>query len=304
MPVRYISVQDSAQPLTLNMLIQAPTVIAERFLQVARNQFVMDQVLRGPIPAPGGAVQYRVSSGIFADQPSEIVNERAEIPIATVSKGDLATAITRPGALAVGLSYEMVEMDVTGEVNRQIGVVKNTMVRDFDTRFFTVLTSAVTQSVAAANPWSSSSATIRKNINAAKLLVNLAQAPNAAAGSYLGYRADTIVVNPNTEADLLNSTEFLQMIYGQVNPSYSINSLAELPGGNVLGLTPLVTVSCPTGTAIVMQSNVIGGYADRVPLGMSELYDWPPIRMHRADAYRDSVAFVDQPLAGAKITGI
>lgn len=302
MPVRYVSVGSGSQALTLNQLIAAPTVIAERFLAVTQNQFVMERVLRYAGQAPGGAVQYRVSSPIFADQGSEIVNERAEIPLATISKGDLATAPTRPSALGVGISYEMQEMDVTGEVLRQIGMVKNTLIRDFDVRFLNVLTAQVAQTVTAAFPWSSGSATLRKNLNAAKLIVAQAIAPNT-TNAYMGFRADTIVLNPATEADLLNSNEFTNMIFGQVQGS-AIGALADLPQGNVLGLQPLITPSMPTGRAFVCQRGVVGGYADRVALSMSELYDWPPARIHRADAYRDSVAFVDQPLAGVWINGI
>lgn len=304
MPVRYFTIGDAQQPITLNTLIAAPTIIRERFAAVMRNQFVMDQVLRGPVAAPGGAVQYRVSSGLFADQSSEIVNPRAEIPLATVTKGDLATKATRPFGLGVSIDWAMRDMDVTGEVNRQLGVLRNTLVRDIDGGFLSTLRTAITQTVAAAFPWANASATIRKNINTAKQTVQLAQAPGAAANSFLNFNPDTIIVNPQTQTDLLDSTEFIQMIFGQVQPSYGLDSLSAIPNGSILGLRPLVTVSQPAGEAIVLESGTIGGYADRVPLQMSDWYDWPPARISRCDAFRDTTGFVDQPLAGVRITGI
>lgn len=304
MPVRYVSVGSGSQALTLNQLIAAPTVVAERFISITKDQFVMEKVLRGPMSAPGGAVQFRVSSGIFADNPSEIVNERAEIPLATVSKGDLQTAATRPNALGVSFSWEMLDMDITGEVNRQIQVVKNTIVRDIDGRFYASLSAAVTQTRAATAAWSTGTATIRKDINAARLVIQQSQPPGAVGGAYLQYNPDTLLINPVTWTDLMNSTEFLQMIYGTVNPSMLADP-SQLPmGGMVLGLTPLISWSVPAGTALVCESKTIGGYADRVPLGMSELYDWNPARISRADAYRDTVAFVTDPSAGCRITGI
>lgn len=303
--VRYFSIGNAQQPLTLNQLIAAPLLIRERFAAFMRNQFVMDQVLRFAGSAPGGSVQYRVSSGLFADNGSEIVNERAEIPLATITKGDLQTAVTRPHGLGLALSQDMIDMDVTGEVDRQMAVIRNTMVRDMDGVFFNVLNGAITQTVTAANAWSSASATIRKNINAAKVQIQLAQVPGATTtNNFLLYQPDTLVVNPNTQADLLNSTEFIQMIFGQINPSYGLASLSDVPGGQVLGLTPLVTVACPVGTAYVIERGTVGGYVDRVPLQISELYPKPEIRSWRSDAFRDSTAFVDQPLAGCKITGV
>lgn len=307
MPVRYLTVQDGAQTLTLNQLIRQPTIVPERFLSIMTSgplgsQFVMDQVLRGPIPAPGGAVQYRVSSGLFADQSSEIVNPRAEIPLATILKGDLATAATSLYALAVAFDWTMMDMDITGEVNRQMGVVKNTIVRDIDAVFLAGLNAALTGNVVAATTWATST-TLRYDILQAKLGVASAQAPNASAGSYLGYMADTIILNPIDDANLVANPTFIAAVYGSVNPSINLQSVTDLPRG-IFGLTPLITPSQTVSTATVLQRKTIGGYAERLPLGMSELYDWNPARLSRADAVRDTTAFIDQPLAGKKITGI
>lgn len=307
MPIRYLSSVDGIQPITLNSLWRNPTVVAERFLSIMAggplgSQFVTDQVLRGPIPAPSGAVQFRVSSGLFADQSSEIVNPRAEIPLATMLKGDLQTAATALYALAVSFDWTMRDLDITGELDRQLGVVQNTIVRDIDAIFLTKLLAALSAPVVAASSWATST-TLRAEILQAKLGVASAQAPNASAGSYLGYVADTIIMNPIDDANLVANATFVAMVYGQVNPSFQFSSVKDLPG-SIFGLTPLVTPSCPVGTVVVCQRKTIGGYADRLPLQMSELYDWNPARISRADAVRDTVAFIDQPLAGKKITGI
>lgn len=304
MPVRYITTASGAQTLTLNQFIAAPTAIAERFVAMVRDQFVMEKILRGPIPAPGGAVQFRVSSGMFADQASEIVNPRAEIPLATISRGILDTAATRPHALAVGFDWDFREKDVIGEVNRQLEVVKNTIVRDIDGAFLTTALAKITQTRTATAAWNTGGATIRKDISAAKLLINQAVTPQGTSQDFLAYRANTIVVNPVTETDLFNSTEFLQMLFGQINPTMSAGDLSQIPGGKIMGLTPWVSPSIPAGKALICEAKTVGFYADRVPLGMSELYDWNPARLSRADAFRETVAGIDQPSAGAWLQGI
>lgn len=301
MPVRVVSSRDS-QPITVNSLVANPLVIPERIVSELKDQFVMDQVLRNGGSPKGGAVQYRVSSGIFADRASEIVAEGGLIPVTTVTRGDLQTKPTEKRALGVVITKEMRDRDQIGEVERQLMVVKNTIVRDIDGAFFNALAAATTQSRAATAVWSSGTATIRKDINAIRLTIKTAVAPSTTA-AYMAFEPDTLLISPQTEADLLNSTEFTQLIYGQVNPS-NVATLADVPEANILGLKPLVSVSVPAGTAYVVQSRQVGFYADEVPLEATALYENPPTQTWRSDAYRTTVAGIDQPLAVGKITGV
>lgn len=299
MPVRVVT-SKAQQPLTVNALIENPLIVPERIINVLDSQFVMDQVLRNAGKATGGAVSFRVSTGLFADAASEIVNEGAEIPLVTRTRGDLDSARVSKRALGVEITREMRDRNAMGEVQNQLTVLRNTITRDVDGAFVSTLRSAVTQSVAATNAWSSGSATIRKNINAAKLLISGAQAPGTSGGNnFMGFQADTIVFNPNTEANLLNSSEFLTFIYGSTAPT----NVDSLPA-RILGLTPRVTWGVPDGEAWVMQSSIVGGYADEIPLEATALYEWQPRQIWRSDTTRSTVGFIDQPLAAAKITGI
>jgi hypothetical protein len=240
MAVQVVS-SKSAQPLTVNALLKDPLAIPERIVRDFRNQFVMDQVLRNGGNAESGAVQYRVSSPQFADIASQIVAEKAEIPLAPVSRGDLADGADGQARPRVAISEEMRRRNQMGEVERQIKAVGNTIVRDVDGAFVTVLTAAVTQARAATAAWSGGTATIRKDILAAKKLVQTATVAGT-TDSYLGYEPDTILLNPTDAANLLGSAEFTTMLYGQVNPS-NVSDLTEV--GPVLGLNPLVRSRSP-----------------------------------------------------------
>jgi hypothetical protein len=301
MPVRVVSSRDQ-QTLTVNSLVANPLIVPERIIDVTQNQFIMDQILRDA-GTNKGAVQFRVSSGIFADDPSEIVAEGAEIPLATVTRGDLQTKPTQKRALGVGITWEMRNRNQLGEVDRQIQVVKNTLVRDIDSAFFSALSAAVTQTRAATATWATTAtATIRKDINAAKLLIKKATAPGAGAGSFMAFNPTHLLLSVDSEADLLNSPEFTQMIYGQVNPS-NVSSLADIPDANILGLKPLVSPTLAAGTAYVVEAKAVGGYSDERPLQATELYEEQKNELWRSDASRITTGFIDQPLAVARITG-
>lgn len=299
MSVRVVTSR-SNQPITVNALIDNPLIVPERTLQVLDNQFVADRVLRNAGTATGGAVAYRVSSGIFADASSEIVSPGGEIPVAQISRGDISSVPVQKRGLAVVVDREMRLRNAMGEVDRQIQVVKNTVVRDIDGAFITALRAALVsagQTAAATNPWSGGTATIRKNINAARLGVSNGA---VSTNNFTGFRADTLIISPTTEADLMNSTEFLALLFGSNMPS----DLSGLDGRNVLGLRILVTPSVGDNDAFVVQSKAIGGYADEIPLESTELYYWAPNQIWRSDTVRSTAGFIDQPLAGYLLTAV
>lgn len=303
MPIRVVSTRDQ-QPVTVNALVENPLILPERIVADLEGQFIMDELLRNAGSATGGAVQFRKSSPQFADQASEIVNEGAEFPVAHVSRGDLDSKPVQKRGLGVIVTREMRDRNAVGEVERQIQAVKNTLVRDIDGAFFTTLSAAVTLTRAATADWSGGTATIRKDILAAKRLVKTATVPGT-TDSYLGYEPTHIVVNPVDEADLLASSEFTNLIFGSANPS-NASSFDELPdGGTVLGLKPRSSVGVAAGTAWVVTAKEVGGYADERPLQSTELYEWRrEAETWRSDTSRATAGFIDQPLAAAKITGI
>lgn len=303
MPVRTVTSRDT-QPITVNALLQNPLIVPERIISFLDNQFIMDQVLRNAGEATGGGVRYRVSSTQFAADSVEIVAEGAEIPLTTVDRGDIQSTPTAKRALGIAITREMRIRNDVGEVERQLMALRNTMVRDIDGAFFSALSAAVTQARAATATWATAgTATIRKDILAAKKLVQVATAPNASSKDYLGFNPTHLLLSKDSEADLLGSSEFTSLIFGSVNPS-NIGSINDIPNANVLGLKPLVSVGVPSGTAWVVEAKTVGGYADEIPLEATELYEVQQNQLWRSDATRSTAGFIDQPLAAAKITGV
>jgi hypothetical protein len=299
MPVRVVS-SAASQPITVNALINNPLIIPERIIKVLSDQFVMDSVLRYAGNVTGGAVSFRVSSGLFADDSSEIVHPGAEIPLVARTIGDLQSARVSKRGLGIEIDREMRIRNATGEVERQLTILQNTMIRDIDGAFVTTLRNGVSQSVAATAAWDSGSATIRKDILAAQSLITNSQAPNTTGGNnFMGFMPDTIIFNPNTKSKLVGNSSFLTLVLGGLAPT----NTNQLPG-SILGLTPRVTWGVPDGEAWVMQSGIVGGYADEIPLEATALYYEEPRQVWRSDTVRSTVGFIDEPLAACKITGI
>ena len=298
MPVSVVTSRD-AQAVSVNALVKESRAIAERIISVLANQFVMDRVLRNEGKATGGAVQFRKSSGLYADTPLEVVTEGAQIPLAQISVGDLDAVPVKKRALGVLVTREMIERNQRGKVEEQIQRIKNTILRDIDGAFFAALIAAITQTRAATAVWSGPTATIRKDILRAKAIIKASQATGTTGGNhFLGFEPDTLLLNPLSEEDLLASDEWNKIAYGT-----NATNTDSLPP-RILGLKPMVSTSVAAGTAWVVESKTIGGYADEFPLESTELYPLQPNQAFRSDTSRATAGFIDQPLAGARITGV
>jgi hypothetical protein len=300
MTVGPIVTSRTQQPLTVNALVSDPTVIPQRIVSLTEDQFITDRILRMGGTADGGAVQFWKSSPIFTDDPSAVVNEGAEIPVVGASRGDYDTARTQKHALAVVVTKEMRDRNRVGEVERQIQAVRNTLIRDIDGAFVSNLQAGVTQTHGATAVWSGTSATIRADINAAANLVRQASLAQQ-ANNWFGYEPTDLILNPADAQHLATSTEFLNLLFGQVNPSDLDPN--TLDGRDVLGLRLNVSRAWPAGSPFVVERNTIGGYVDEVPLSADPLYVDLDNQTWRTNAYRTTAAFIDQPLAGCWITG-
>lgn len=303
-PVRYVTSQ-SQQAISVNALIDDPLLLPERTIRALEGQFAMDFVLRNGGNITGGAMQFRVAAGLFAEQTSEVVPELGEIPYATRQRGDLQSVPAKVRALAVLISEQMRIRDAIGEVDAQITTVRNTIVRDVDGEFVKVLRAAVPAGNvrAATAPWSSAAATIRKDINAARLAIQLFE-PAGGGQGYSGYSPTDLLISPATATNLANSDELAKMLFGSVNPSADLVAPATGRWGIALsGLRPFVTPGVADNEAFVVQRGTVGAYGDEWPLRSTELYEIRPRMSWRSDTSRSTAGAIDNPGAVARVVG-
>jgi hypothetical protein len=290
--------------ITVDSLLKDPLTIPALILDMTQNEFIVDAVLRQGGAATSGAVRYSESTPLYADDTPEIRAEFAEVPVVPTSVGIPRVVFTHERAMAIMVSDEMRRRQAIDPVTRQLQQVKNTMVYSWNTAFYSaVIANAGIQTLAVSNPWASSNATIRGDIANGVYLVENAQITSPLGiASYLGFEADTMIINHGTKNTLLQSSSFAAPYIGDI-ASENLQYTGILPN-KVFNLDVLVSRQVPAGNAIIMQRNRCGFIADELPYTAGPLYRDEPRKTFRSDTQRSSAVGLDQPLSIVLLSGV
>lgn len=299
MTTRFLSVDDGPR-ITVNDFIKQPTLIPRRILDITNMRFVADQILRQR-PLSGPVAKFYETTPLFADDGAEVVEEFAEIPGVRTSLGTPLFVRAVKRAMAVKISQEMIDDNDVDAVNTQVQQVSNTIIQTIDGALWDAVTAnANVGTVAASAAWSSASSKIRLDLATAIAAVNNATDAN---GNNLGYQADTLVINTTSQTNFLSSDDVAKVFVGNAadqNPQL-LGRLAP----NFFGLNVYVTRSSKlNGKAFVCERGTVGFIGDRDPLQSSPLYEDRPRETWRSDTKRRSAIGLDNPKAGAFITGV
>lgn len=240
--------------LTVDALLRRPNLISRNLTDLTSKRFVADQIFsRGSSDSvAGGAAQYQRSEVIYTDRDPEEVGLRAGFPRAGWSEAVL-TALVRKYGLEVPLSFEAVRRNQIDQIARAQRKLANAVVKFVDTKAMALLTSdPAVLTMAASADWTTAATDIVADIAAARKMI---------ADQDEGYDADTLVVNPAQELDLIVDKDIRDAMPregGQPNPS--IITGRAVP---VLGLSQvLVTPQLAAGTVLLLNSKVVGTIAD------------------------------------------
>jgi hypothetical protein len=290
--------------VTVDALLKDPLVIPALILDMTENEFIVDAVLRQGGLATSGAVRYSESTPLYADDTPEIRAEFAEVPVVPTSIGIPRVVFTHERAMAIMVSDEMRRRQVIDPVTRQLQQVKNTMVWSWNAAFYSaVVANAGIQTLAVSNAWASSNATIRGDIaNAVYLIENASINSPLGLSQYLGFEADTMIINHATKNTLLQSSSFAAPYIGDI-ASENLQYTGVMPN-RVFNLDVMVSRQIPAGNALVMQRNRCGFIADELPLQASPLYRDEPRKTQRSDVQRASAIGLDMPSALCLLSGI
>jgi hypothetical protein len=291
--------------VTVDALLKDPLVIPALILDMTQNEFIVDAVLRQGGLATSGAVRYSESTPLYADDTPEIRAEFAEVPVVPTSVGIPRVVFTHERAMAIMVSDEMRRRQAIDPVTRQLTQVKNTMLWSWNQAYFSaVVANAGIQTLAVSNPWASSNATIRGDIaNGVYLIENASiSSPISGLSQFLGFEADTMIINHGTKNTLLQSSSFAAPYIGDI-ASENLQYTGVLPN-KIFNLDVMVSRQVPAGNAIIMQRNRCGFIADELPLQASPLYRDEPRKTQRSDVQRSSAIGLDQPLSIVLLSGI
>jgi hypothetical protein len=166
-----------------------------------------------------------------------------------------------------------------------------------------VVANASIQTLAVTNPWANAAATIRADIAQACYLVENANIVSpSGVTQWLGFEADTLIINHTTKNTLLQSSTFAAPYIGDI-ASENLVYTGTLPQ-KIFNLDVLVSRQVPTGNAIIMQRQRAGFYADELPFVAGPLYRDEPRKTWRSDTQRASAIGLDQPLAICLLSGV
>src|SRR5215471_18170788 len=258
--------------VTVAELLKDPLTIPALILDMTRNEFIVDSVLRPGGSAPSGAVRFAESTPLYADDFPEIRAEFAEVPIVPTSVGLPRVVFAHERAMAIMVSDEMRRRQSVDPVTRQLMQVKNTMTYSWNTAFYSaVVANASTTAPSGMTQW-------------------------------LGFEADTLIINHGTKNTLLQSNTFAAPYVGDI-ASENLLYTGTLPQ-KILNLDVMVSRQVPAGNAIVMQRKRCGFIADELPFIAGPLYRDEPRKTWRSDTQRASALGLDQPLAIVLLSGV
>lgn len=294
--------------ITVNGLIKDPLMIRERFLSMARNQFMMEDVLRRVPGTDSGVIAYSESAPLFADEDPSVVAEGGEIPIVTGKDGVPKAAFTVKLGAGIEITRETRDRNRVDKVNQRMEQVRNTFVRAWERRMFDALNAAAVPTQAASAAWGTTTTNIRSDVLTALRAVREANLSGAAPGpnvdDYLGFEPDTIVMSTRTEAKFFNNTSVVEVYKNGGSLDMKQPMYTGTLERTFMGLRVLTSRFMKDDFVWIMERKTVGGYSDERPLGVTPLYEDRPREVWRADAVRRTAIFVDQPKAAIKITGI
>lgn len=310
MPVAAGNYSQQGYRVTVNSYINDPLLVRARMLDISRNEFMMESILRNAGGNNSGVVEYEEAGPLYADSDPLLVAEGAEIPLLTGQDGIMRAAFTAKYGAGIEITQETKDRNKVSQVERRMKQVRNSFIRLWERKMFTALNTASTLTLNRSAIWSNSATNIRSDVLTAIRLVREASISGATPGpnvdDYLGFEPDTLVMSTRTEALFFNNTSVTDVYKN--NGSSTLGDKQPMYTGTLerdfMGLTVMRSRFMADDIVWILQRNEVGGYSDERPFQVSPLYRDNPREVWRADAVRRTAIFIDQPKAACKITNI
>ena len=297
----------SGDVVTISRFLDNPTLIARRLRTILEQRYIADALLTGRFNVEGGAVQYETGETLFVVDDPRAVSPGSEYPLTAAGTGAASIAKTRKYGEDVEVTDESIKRQNFSPVQRALLKLANTNVRFIDGIALSAISSAVTQTTAAAAAWTGATA--------AQIFKDVALAKANVVALNQGYDTDTVVVS-----DLAWANAFSAFVaagyFAREDPAANPVITGSFPTLN--GMRWLVTPNLPTAqTALVLDSTALGGMADEklggpgyasAPVGPAGV-EVKSIRKDDIDAWRlrcrrVTVPIILEPASAWKITGL
>ncbi|MFC7450545.1 hypothetical protein [Rhodococcus daqingensis] len=308
MTTSVLSVSDGPA-ITVSQLVGNPMMIPTKVMDLLKNKFISEALLRDAGSNSNGLVSYSESTPLYLGSDVEDVAEFAEIPVGAGQVGTPRIAVATKKGLGVRVSREMKDENRVDDVNRQITQLTNTMVRADERALRALLLNPAIPSIAASAAWDTASGKPRRDIaNAMEVVASASRTGNEDDDETFGFEPDTIALPSSIAPVLMDNDDFLKVYTDSLAPE-SIAYTGRLPK-DVLGMAALASRAWDKSRVLVVQRGVAGFYSDTRRLESTGLYaegngpNGGPTESWRSDTTRKRAMGLDEPLAACWITGV
>lgn len=240
---------------TVSDLLKRPAFMARALALLSRQRFVADIIFAHGTPdqVAGGAAMFQRSESLFLDRDAQEVGVRAEFPRSGWTE-QVFQAFVRQYGLEVPINDLSRRRNQIDQVQRALVKLANNMVRFVDRQAMQLLTTDPgVQSFAGSGSWA---------IQATDKVHDIAWAQKLIEDQDQGYVGDTLILHTDQEFELLIDDHIANRMSRESTQS-TIMTGRMMP---ILGLRYVLrTRQITAGTAIVLNSKMVGTIADEVP---------------------------------------
>jgi hypothetical protein len=284
----------SGSTVTVDLWLKQPTRITQFISDVTLQRFLSEKVLSSDGGVSGGAVIYDqlTANDLYPSRNPEPIAPGGEYPVLQDTRPTPKVANVVKWGAKLYITDEARDRNDQSLWLNSLRRMGNSMVKTIDAYAVAIMEAAFTafsSQVAAGHSWSAvtpigATPTAIRSWPGADIQAAVTQAQV----DELGYEYDTILLNPLDSAQL-------SYVYGATE----VDALLR----DSYGVARYVSNRVPAGTAYVLASQQPGGFRVEAPLSSVTYRDENTDRTWVKSGVR-LVAYIDQPYAMRKITGI
>lgn len=281
----------AGENITVSLFLNSPPMVRRAIENLTLQRFIADVIFSDGPRADGGAVVHDqvTAANLYMDRDVEEIAPGAEFPLLTSSEPTPLVALVAKYGGEVFLTYEQIRRNNRGVLQREMTKLRNTIVRKVDTLALAKLDAAPIQTMAASGDWTTA---------ATDIVSDLATAAYMVSSLDMGYIADTVLLNPTQELDLIKDKDIRDALPRERDAS--IIRTGNI--GRIMSLDFIVSNRVTAGTAYVLQRKIVGGISDEIP-AYGKVIDDERRERNYIHGARIPAMYVTDPKAVVKITG-
>ncbi|MGN0100754.1 MAG: hypothetical protein ACI39C_07425 [Dietzia sp.] len=287
--------------ITANRFLNSNKLVARRVKELASERMIALALLTGRETTNSGSANIEIDDELFTDRPVEQVAPGSEYSLTTIGDGTMQVIKTVKWGQDVPITDEAIARRAMSPVERALTKLVNTATTNVDQVALALLASSVTQSHAAAAPWSAG--------DEADPLRDLLLAKAKIRALNLGYEPNALVVDDLTWAYLASNKAVTNAMARETQS----NPIVTGEYAQIAGLMIWPTPNAPGPGAWMVDTTQLGGLLTEDLGGgyvrAGDAVETKSIREDKTDSWlvrarAVCTPYVTAPNAAIRITGV